>query len=342
MTLERYSPDKAAQWDALVEASRNGTFLFCRAYMDYHSDRFADHSLMAYDDHHKLLAVLPSCELTESDDQGRPCRVLASHQGLTYGGFVMSRKLHAADVLVLFDQVCDYLREQGFTAWRYKPVPTIYHRLPSQDDVYALWRHQAQLTVCNLSCTLQLDASPDVQVSADASRRHRRRQAEQSGLRLLTGGRDLPAAEVLRRFWPIMEQNMMQRYGARPVHTLDEMLLLQQRFPRQIQCYLVTAPQPDGSEVDVAGEVLFVSAQVAHAQYGHASELGRKLGALDFLYLTLIDRFAEAGGEVRYFDFGTSNEQGGRVLNESLIAQKEGFGGRGVAYCTYTISLINP
>lgn len=333
MRIERYIAERAAQWDALVEASRNGTFLFMRGYMDYHSDRFCDHSLMAYDDKHKLVAVLPSNEVEEDG-----CKILCSHQGLTYGGWVMSRKLHAAEVMLLFDLVIDYLREQGFSEWRYKPVPTIYHRLPSQDDIYALWRHGAVMTVCNLSCSQQLDVDADQRISADASRRHRRKQAEMDGLRLLVGGKDLPADEVLRRFWPIMEANMMQRYGARPVHTLDEMLLLQRRFTRNIQCFLVTAPTDEGGTVDVAGEVLFVTDQVAHAQYGHASELGRKLGALDFLYLTLMDRFAEQGN-IRYFDFGTSNEQGGRVLNETLIAQKEGFGGRGVAYGTFALNV---
>lgn len=138
----------------------------------------------------------------------------------------------------------------------------------------------------------------------------------------------------------------MARYGVRPVHTLDEMLLLQQRFPQQIRCYLVTAPAvaldpaaDADATVDVAGEVLFVSQQVAHAQYGHASQQGREVGALDFLYLTLIDRFRDQEPGIRYFDFGTSNEQGGRILNESLIAQKEGFGGRGIAYKTYLLTL---
>ena len=36
-----------------------------------------------------------------------------------------------------------------------------------------------------------------------------------------------------------------------------------------------------------------------------------------------------------YFDFGISTEDGGRVLNEGLIYQKEGFGGRAVCYDTY-------
>jgi hypothetical protein len=39
--------------------------------------------------------------------------------------------------------------------------------------------------------------------------------------------------------------------------------------------------------------------------------------------------------DLDYFDFGTSNEEGGKVLNASIIYQKECFGGRGVVYDTY-------
>lgn len=333
MQVHRYTYLDKDQWDEFVLHSKNGTFLFERSYMDYHSDRFNDHSLMYYDEKGKLLALLPANEVCVT-------KSFYSHQGLTYGGFVLHKRVHAVDILNLFEITIGYLRSVGFVQWFYKPVPTIYHRLPSQEDEYALFRHRATLEVCNLSCTLPLHADQKVVVTADASRRHRRKEAEMMGMKLLRGGNDLSAEEVLRRFWPIMEQNMMERYGATPVHSLDEMLLLQQRFPRQIRCYLVTVKDPDtNTEVDVAGEVLFVSQQVAHAQYGHASSRGRELGALDFLYLSLIDYFREEEPDIQYFDFGTSNEQAGRILNTSLIAQKEGFGGRGIAYKTYKLTI---
>lgn len=341
MQLQRYTSKDQKVWDDFVRLSKNGTFLFERSYMDYHSDRFKDHSLMYFDAKGKLVALLPANEVTASSS-------LFSHQGLTYGGFILHKRVHAAEVLELFEDTRGYLREHGFKEWFYKPVPTIYHRYPSQEEEYALFRLGATMEVCNISCTLPLHPDYDIQLTPDASRRRRRREAEMNGLRLLVGGKDLPAEKVLRRFWPIMEQNMMTRYGARPVHSLNEMLLLQERFPKQIRCYLVTAPSneksaeqsgissPDQDE-DVAGEVLFVSNQVAHAQYGHASSRGREIGALDFLYLSLIDYFRNQEEEIKYFDFGTSNEKGGLVLNESLIAQKEGFGGRGIAYKTYRI-----
>lgn len=325
MTLHRYTPQDQKAWDDFVRLSKNGTFLFERGYMDYHSDRFVDHSLMFFDDKGKLLALLPANEVAKS---------LYSHQGLTYGGFVLHKRVHAVEVMELFDKTINYLKDKGFADWYYKPMPTIYHRLPSEEEEYALFRHDAVQVVCNLSCTLPLHAPEDIRLNADASRRHRRKLCEESGVTLLVGGVDMPAEEVLRAFWPIMEENMMARYGAAPVHTLDEMLLLQRRFPRNVRCYLV-----ESQGRYVAGEVLFVSQQVAHAQYGHATLEGRQLGALDFLYLWLIDYFTQHEPAIRYFDFGTSNEQGGRYLNEALIAQKEGFGGRGVAYKTYHLTL---
>ena len=47
--IVRYTADKEAEWNAFVAQSKNGTFLFDRGYMDYHSDRFTDHSLMFFE-----------------------------------------------------------------------------------------------------------------------------------------------------------------------------------------------------------------------------------------------------------------------------------------------------
>ena len=138
------------------------------------------------------------------------------------------------------------------------------------------------------------------------------------------------AEGTLADFWPILEGNLLQRYGARPVHSLAEMQYLQGCFPQQIRCYLAldTQGQPQ------AGAVLYVSQQTVHVQYGHCTPQGRQDGALDMLYFWLIERCSKET-TLRFFDFGTSNEQQGHVLNENLIRQKEGFGGQGVAYATY-------
>ena len=71
-------------------------------------------------------------------------------------------------------------------------------------------------------------------------------------------------------------------------------------------------------------------------QYSATTEEGRRTSALDHLYEMLInERFSDK----EYFDFGISVEDGGRYLNNGLIAYKERLGGRAVVYDTYTIDL---
>lgn len=78
--IKPYTKDSKTLWNDFNASAKNGLFMFDRDYMDYHSDRFSDHSLMFYEDE-KLLALLP---LNLKDD------TLYSHQGLTFGGFITS------------------------------------------------------------------------------------------------------------------------------------------------------------------------------------------------------------------------------------------------------------
>src|SRR6185312_14851566 len=58
-SVERYTASRKLEWDTFVSAAKNATFLFSRDYMDYHSDRFNDHSLMIFNGR-ALVAVLPA------------------------------------------------------------------------------------------------------------------------------------------------------------------------------------------------------------------------------------------------------------------------------------------
>ena len=60
-----------------------------------------------------------------------------------------------------------------------------------------------------------------------------------------------------------------------------------------------------------------------------ADEVARQIGALDLTISTVIDTFKE---KKLWLDFGISTEDGGKYLNEGLISQKEGFGGRTNVY----------
>ena len=128
--IRRYDDRRHDEWNAFVAQSKNGTFLFDRRYMDYHADRFADHSLMAYRNG-RLYALLPAHR--EGDR-------LLSHGGLTYGGLITDAHTTAADTVVLFQELAELLRADGIRQVYYKVMPWIYHCLPAEEDLYALFR----------------------------------------------------------------------------------------------------------------------------------------------------------------------------------------------------------
>ncbi len=310
MEIQRFSPEHADDWDVFVDNARNGTFLFRRGYMDYHADRFSDHSLMAISSG-QLVAVLPANERDAT---------LWSHQGLTYGGWVYGDKMRGALMLEVFKAMNAYLAGLG-TIERliYKVVPEIYHRVPSQEDLYALFRQDARLFRRDIATAV----APGARLPIRSGKKGNIKKARKADTELRLS-QDLAAYHALL-------SDVLARHDATPVHSLAELELLIGRFPDNIKLY--------GAYLDsalVAGSIIFETPQVAHTQYLAASDTGRSNGALDLLLDWLI---REKYRDKRYFSFGISTETDGTVLNEGLIAQKEGFGGTAFVHDFYELPI---
>lgn len=310
--IERYTADQKAIWNQFVLNSKNGTFLFDRNYMDYHSDRFEDYSLMIYRKG-RLYSLLAANKMGS---------VLYSHQGLTYGGLIMSDKVTVADSVEMFRVINACLKESGFEKVIYKPIPFIYHQYPAQEDLYALFRtSNAKIIGRNISSTIFQNGN---KLRFSELRRRCIRKSLNAGVSVIQSN-DYEA------FWNILNMNLQNRYGVLPVHSLDEIRLLHSHFPNNIKLYMAYK-----GDVPLGGSLLYITKQVVHTQYISASVEGKELGALDLLFDYLINKEYTS---YLYFDFGQSTENMGSVLNESLIFQKEGFGGRGMCYDIYEYDL---
>lgn len=307
MEIRRYRRENKELWNSFVSKARNTTFLFDRNYMDYHADRFEDNSFMFYHKG-KLKAVLPANVAGDT---------LYSHQGLTYGGLLLDKKATVEDVLECFDSLNSWLRENGISKVVYKALPWIYQQYPSEEDLYALtWKCKAQLISRNIASTIVID------------NKLKFAESRKSGIRkALSLNIEVGESNDVDGFWHVLEDNLGNRYNAKPVHTASEMKLLMSRFPNNIKLYVAKM----NGEI-VGGTLIYVTPQVVHTQYISASVEGKKHGALDLLFDYIINKVY---ANCRYFDFGKSTEQGGAYLNEPLIFQKEGFGGRGVCYDWY-------
>ena len=151
MQVERYTTADRETWNDFVRQSKNGTFLFERAYMDYHRDRFVDHSLVVRDQRNRMIAVLPA---------SRHDGMLVSHGGLTYGGFVSGPSMTTKRMLEVFEMSLRHLRGEGIERMTYKCVPHIYHSMPAEEDAYALFAQGGRLVRRDVSSAIDTRSAP--------------------------------------------------------------------------------------------------------------------------------------------------------------------------------------
>jgi hypothetical protein len=311
ISVERYADGLSAEWNEFVKNSKNGTFLFDRNYMDYHADRFDDCSLMFRDADNKLIAVMPA-NLKDG--------ALVSHGGLTFGGVVSNQRMKTPAMLEIFECLIEFAGNANAERIVYKAVPHIYHAQAAEEDLYALFRHNAQLIKREASTTINLKE----RLPLSKGRKWTINQSRKNKI-------EVRESDDFATFMRLEAELLAARYNVVPVHTAAEMWLLAERFPQNIKLF--------GAFLDdemLAGTIVYASQTVAHAQYMGASAEGKRLCALDAVVQELITAHY---AEKRYFDFGISTEKQGRYLNIGLVEYKESWGGRTTIYDTYEIGL---
>lgn len=309
LLVRPYRAADEASWNRVVAGSRNGNFLHDRRYMDYHADRFEDASLVI-EESGKPVAVMPA---------SRHGSEVVSHGGLTYGGLLSGDDLRAAGTLQAMRLLLAAYREQGVERLVYKAIPAVFHRYPCEEDLYALFRCDARLFRRDISAVVDLTRP----LSFTKGRKWSVNKSRKTPARVVEATDFGPFHRLL--------QEALRKFDASPTHTLDELQLLHSRFPQQIRLF----------ECRAEGELLAATltydfGDTVHTQYMASSPRGRDEGALDRL---IADLMRDVFGQRRYFSFGISTESGGTVLNEGLMAQKEGFGARAVVHDFYEVLL---
>lgn len=312
-TVKRYQESDYFNWNTFISQAKNATFLFHRDFMDYHKDRFEDYSLVVYEDE-KVVAVLPASRVEN---------VVYSHQGLTYGGLVYGEKLKLASVILVFKAVLFYLNENKISKIQVKTLPSIYHNKPAEELNYALFLAEAQLI--RRETLSVIDLSKPILIA------NGRKEGVKKGM---VNNLEIREVDQFDDFWnTILIPNLEKKYQAKPVHSLEEITDLKRKFSKNISQFNVYY-----KDQIVAGATLFESENVIHSQYISADKNKSATGSLDFLYHHLI---TEIFKEKRFFDFGTSNLNQGRILNKGLSFWKESFGASTIVHDFYEVETIN-
>jgi hypothetical protein len=310
INIVRYEAAWKAAWNQFNQQAINGLFLFDRDYLEYHQDRFQDHSLLFFQGG-RLEALLPL---------NLAGRRAASHGGLTFGGLLIGPRMKIHAYLRLFQEMLRYLRELGLESLIYKPIPFIFHQLPALEDQYALYRCQARLANRSLSSCIDLHQP----IRYAKGRKWSLKKARQAPLELRES-RDYPA------FMALVQQILANKYGVQPTHTAAELLYLADRFPDNIRLWAVY----HAGEM-IGGSVVYLSGQVVHLQYIATNGKGKEWHALDLVVDALIQTYR---GRKRYLSFGISPGEDEADLNTGLVHNKESYGARSLPHDIYEIDL---
>lgn len=307
----------AVAWDDFCAKSLQATLLHTRRFLSYHGDRFIDRSLIIESDG-DYVGLFPAAESPHDSS------ILISHPGISYGGIVHQGRLRGSYMVEALLSICKFYTSLGYSKLTYKVVPTIYHRTAAQDDLYALFKIGAIRQRCDLSCAISLEHRLPI------SQRRRRclKKAMRSDLKILHGKR------YISSLWKIVSENLINKYGVIPTHSLNEINNIANLFPENVSCICVAI----NDEV-LAGVLLFSTENTSHAQYITSNSAGNDISALDFLFDHCI-KHAHNEGKM-WFDFGISNEEQGKYLNNDLYKFKSEFGGGGIVHEFYDIDLIS-
>lgn len=300
MRVIQYSISHRDIWDGFVSQATNSTFLHYRSYIDYHSDRFIDHSLLFYTLDGKLYSILPA---------NLAAGQLFSHQGLTYGGFLFLERCSFEKFKSTFEALLNYLKDKNIKSFTYKPIPSFYCDRSNEIEHYFMWRHGAEIAAMYLNSV----------ISQKNKLKFSKNRIE--GIKKFNRfGGAVVKSDNFREFWSNLTAELLGKYNTKPVHTVEEIELLKSRFQDNIELYVAL----DDKQKFLGGAVLYLSKNTVHVQYITSTIEGRAVGALDFLFDMLVNKIYP---DFIFFDFGNSNEEGGRYLNRNLLFQKEGFGG---------------
>lgn len=293
ISITRYHSSDQTIWDRHIKASNNGTFLLLRSFMEYHSDRYQDHSVMLWKAC-ELLAVLPANILGNQ---------WYSHQGLSYAGLIWKKNIPLTEVCDCWLALLQYAESHGFRSLYYKPVPLYYRQCSSNEDAQILFWLQASLQLVESSSVVQ------------GYQPHTWRKDRKSGLqKAIKQGISIQQNPSLEVFWDMLSENLWEKYRAKPVHTLTEIYYLQQKFPQHI--HLLTVGRQDEM---LGGVIIFETAHAIQLQYTASNPEGRKHHAIDFLFDSIFKKYASKP----FVSLGTSRVPQTIQVNESLQSWKE-------------------
>lgn len=313
ITVRPATPHDRSSWTSFAERSNNGTVFHTPAFLDYHPEgRFNNHHLVLEGVSRQKIAFVPGA-LSETDGE----TWFRSYPGASYGGPVLDDTSGLDKVEKIIDALVKYCRKQGFAGIEITPPPLCYFRRPHNYMDFALIRRGFSYKKRELTAVIDLRRlGEEIDLGFSQSARRGVKKALKSGLRVVEDN-------DFSRFYPVLANNLNERHGVRPTHTLEELNLLDRLLGQNAVRQFITV---DGSGEVHAGMVMFhCNPRVTLAFYISHNEESQALRPVNLVYREVIDWARKMG--YHYLDLGTYTLN--MEVNYGLCRFKESFSARG-------------
>ncbi|MCD6419083.1 GNAT family N-acetyltransferase [bacterium] len=311
MRISEYTNSLRDNWNNFLKNSNNGTIFAHQSFFDYHPpERFKHRHLMFYDA--KGLVALFPCAEVERDGE----KILVSHPGASFGGFVLREKTGISEALSLVDELLRFAKDKNYSGVEMTLPPWIYYKFPENHIDFALFNKGAGHRKRELTAVVPIYDDFEKNISLfRPTARTAMRKAQKNGI-------EIRQSEDFVAFYRILEKNLSMRHGVAPTHTIDEIIRLKELLPENIE--LISAFLDDKM---IAGTLLFIcNERTILAFYISQDYEHQNLRPLNLLFAEVI-RWASKK-KFRWLDFGTYTLN--NVPNLGLARFKESLGAKGI------------
>jgi hypothetical protein len=312
MDILKFTEKDHKHWEDFVAYANNGTIFHTLQFLDYHpSDRFQNHHLIIKD-RGNIIALFPAVE---------DHKAIISHQGASYGGFVLKENLGIHITYLIVEHVVQYFKVKGYKKIILTQPPLIYYNNPNQYIDFALMKNAFTYLKRDVTAVIPLDtADPLTRFHGDA--RRSTKKAIREGVRVRI-------SDEFSQFYRILGQNLGMRHNVTPTHSLDELTTLKKIFPHKVILF--------GAHIKeklLGGIVVFITnPRVILAFYISHDDKYQNYRPVNLLLYEVIRWGRNQGFE--YLDLGTFTLN--MAPNWGLGRFKEKFSARGFLRDTYQL-----
>ncbi len=311
--IERFTSALEEEWDEFIDnLSLNSTFLHSRRFFKHNSLNQDEDCSFVFYKKGKIGACIPAVIVQTS---GR--KVWNSHLRSTYGGLLVSEGVGLEDVIEITYLLEGELRSNKIDEAIIRNTFRIFNRKFCDEFDYALWKtgYNLKSREVEIGVFLKNKTYQEIEKGYDNGNKYNIKKALKQV--------EVKFSEDYNSFWNILEKNLMEKHGQKPVHDLTTFIKLKNLLnPGEVK--LVASYIGENM---LGGMIIFdFRNSYLHAQYiasGIEHQNIRPVNAIiDYTFKWACENKYE------YFNLGTPNEQHGHEVNLGLSYFKEGFGGR--------------